>query len=47
MLNMMMHYLGQGLQHEPENLDINKVCLAKYRDIPSTHDELRFQAIRF
>ena len=27
--NMMMHYLGQGPQHEPENLDVNKVCLAK------------------
>ena len=28
-----------GLQYEPENLDVNKVCFTKQLDIPSTHEE--------
>ena len=28
-----------GLQYEPENLDVNKVCFAKELDIPSIHEK--------
>ena len=33
-----------GLQYELENLDVNEVCFAKWLDIPSTHEESRFEA---
>ena len=36
-----------GLQYEPENLDVNKVCSPKYLGIPSTHSESRFEAVEY
>ena len=36
-----------GLQHEPESLDVNKVCFTKYLDIPGTHGESRFEAVEY
>ena len=36
-----------GLQYEPENLDVNKVRFAKYLDIPSTHEESRFEVVGY
>ena len=30
-----------GLQYEPENLNVNKVCFAKQLDIPSKHEDLK------
>ena len=31
-----------GLHYEPDNLDINKVT-----DIPSTHEESRFESVEY
>ena len=33
------------LQYEPENWDVDKVYFAKWLDIPSTHEESRFEAV--
>ena len=27
------------LQHEPDYLDLNQICLANYWDIPNTYEE--------
>ena len=29
------------LQHEPDNLDLNQICLANYWDMPNTYEEWR------
>ena len=36
-----------GCQYEPVNLDVNKACFAKYLDIPSTHEESRFEVVSY
>ena len=36
-----------GLQCELENLDVNKVCFAKWLDILSTIEESRFEPVEY
>ena len=39
--------IKRELQYEPDNLDLNKACFAKYLDILSTHEESRFEAVEY